>query len=146
MNFALSTINPRAMRYIGSSILLAALACMIYYTAAAQTLEATLTEVERAIAAGDAQALAKYFNADVEINIEDKEQVYNRTQAAYVTREFFMKYPVKTFRILHKGSSGDHFYAVGEYFSQRGKFDTNIFIKKSANGFVIETLRFDKGK
>ena len=134
------------MRYLCSFVLVCYLVCMAHHTAPAQTLEATLTEIERAIVAGDAQALSRYFNRDVEINIEDKEQVYNKTQAAYVTREFFMKYPVKTFRLLHKGSSGDRFYAVGEYFSLRGKFDTNIFIKKSGNEYVVEALRFDKSK
>ncbi|MCS6903838.1 MAG: DUF4783 domain-containing protein [Bacteroidia bacterium] len=102
--------------------------------------------VEQAISKADAQALSNLFNTQVDISIGNKDTPYTRSQALYVVREFFMNYPVRSFAIRHKGSTGTTLYAIGEYYSSRGKFDTNIFIKKVGNTFVIEQLRFEQDK
>jgi hypothetical protein len=116
-------------------------------TTVAQTADETFRAVEQSIAKSDAQGLGQLLADQVEITIDKTEQEYPKAQAAIVLRDFFMNYPCRSFRILHKGNSADTHYAVGEYIVSRGninKFDTNIFIKKRGNKFVIEQIRFEK--
>jgi uncharacterized membrane protein YvbJ len=110
----------------------------------AQTSEELLGKIESAIKKGDSQALAQFFNSTVEITIGDNDQDYARNQAQFVVKEFFTNYPPRTFTLMHKGGSGDKFYAVGSYISTRGTFDTNVLIQKTGNNYYIFQLRFEK--
>ncbi|MBX3102601.1 MAG: DUF4783 domain-containing protein [Bacteroidetes bacterium] len=111
--------------------------------AQAQQADEVFARIERAILAGDAGTLASFFGSQVEVTITDREDIYSKDQATFVVKEFFQNYPVRSFKILHKGSSSNTYYAVGEYYSTRGKFDTNVFIKRSGNTYVIEQIRFE---
>ena len=115
-------------------------------SANAQDVAAAVKGIEKAIAANDAPQLAKYMANEVEITINSKEEVFPKKQAEFVVKEFFMNYPVSNFRIIHEGNSSDTHYAVGEYVSSRGRYDTNIFIKRTAAGFQVEQLRFERSK
>lgn len=111
----------------------------------AQSSDELLARVSQHINRADAQGLSVYFHSNVDITIADKEQNYPKNQAIFVLREFFMNYPIRSFSILHKGNSGDVYYAIGEYLSTRGKFDANIFLKKSGSGYLIERISFEQG-
>jgi hypothetical protein len=108
-----------------------------------QQADEIFARIERAIVSGDAATLSSFFGSQVEVTIKDREDIYSKDQATFVVREFFQNYPVRSFKILHKGSSSNTYYAVGEYYSTRGKFDTNVFIKRSGNTYVIEQIRFE---
>jgi hypothetical protein len=112
----------------------------------AQGVSETVKAIEKAIASNDAQQLTKYLASEVELTINSKEEVYPRKQAEFILKEFFMNYPVSSFRIVHQGNSSETHYAVGEYISSRGRYDTNIFIKRTTAGFQIEQLRFERAK
>ncbi|MCS7084910.1 MAG: DUF4783 domain-containing protein [Bacteroidia bacterium] len=112
----------------------------------AQNIDEMLGQVEQAIGRNDAQTLARFFNHHVEITILDKEDTYPKNQAVFVVKEFFMNYPPRGFRFIHKGHSSDTYYAVGRYTSTRGIFDANVFIRKNGTIFAIEQLRFEQGK
>jgi hypothetical protein len=112
----------------------------------AQNIEEVLGQVEQAIGRNDAQSLSRFFHHHVEITILDREDTYPRNQAAFVVKEFFMNYPPQGFRFMHRGHSSDTYYAVGQYTSTRGVFDTNVFIRKSGTIYAIEQLRFEQSK
>mgnify|MGYP005842076183 CR=1 FL=1 len=111
-----------------------------------QGIEEVFGQVEQAIGRNDAQSLSRYFHHHVEITILDKEDTYPKNQAVFVVKEFFMNYPPQGFRFMHRGHSSDTYYAVGQYTSNRGVFDTNVFIRKSGTIYAIEQLRFEQGK
>lgn len=136
-------INQSSMRIL-YTLLLVSLLALLPWSAGAQTPEATFGQIENAIKASDAEALSKYFNNTVEVTIMDKDQDYPRQQAQFVLKDFFTSYPLRTFTIMHKGSSGDTWYAVGSYVSPRGSFDTNILLKKYGDKVLIQTLRFER--
>jgi hypothetical protein len=108
-----------------------------------QTQAAFLEKIEKAIQKNDVTSLAPLLNGSVELSVNNRESVYNREQAKEVVREFFMNYPVRTFRLLHNGANGGNAYAVGEYQSTRGSFHTNILIRKVGEQFVVDQLRFE---
>lgn len=113
---------------------------------AQNTLEGTITGIEQHIGRSDAQGLSKYFDSYVEVTINDAEKTYPKTQAAFVIKEFFMNNKLQSFHILHRGSSANTYYAVGEYNSSQGKYDANLFFKKVGSAFYIEQIRFEKEK
>ena len=110
----------------------------------AQTRDELFVKIESAIKNGDAIALSEMFDRTVEITIAETDKEYAKNQAMYVVKEFFVNYPIRSFNIVHKGNSGDTYYAVGLYISTKGNFDTNIFIKKFGDQFLIDRIRFDK--
>src|SRR6185369_4223542 len=78
--------------------------------AQAQNSDEVIASVEKAILGANANALAQYFDNQVEITIGDKDNIYSKDQATFVVKEFFQNYPVRSFKILHKGSSSDTYY------------------------------------
>jgi Domain of unknown function (DUF4783) len=113
-------------------------------TASAQTADEVLNAVEASIRKGDAGALSAHLHTTVEVTIGDKDEVYSANQAKFVIEEFFMKNPVRSFTLMHRGSSGDTYYAVGAYVNGSGvSYDTNIFLKKVGSRYVVEQIRFE---
>ena len=102
-------------------------------------------DVSAAVKTGNAANVAKYFSANVDMKILDKEDVYSKAQAELILKEFFTGNPLKSFAIIHKGTSknGDQF-AIGTYESTAGKkFRTYFLFKKEGTGLTIQQLRFE---
>lgn len=98
-----------------------------------------------AIRQGDAAKLSNHFSQKLEVSVPpNADGEYSKNQALFIFKEYFMNYPVKSFKLLHKGSSGKSYYAMGQYVSAKGRFDTNIFIKKSNGQYVIDEIRFEQ--
>jgi hypothetical protein len=102
-------------------------------------------EVAASVKTGNAASVAKYFSANVDLKILDKEDVYSKAQAELILKDFFSKNPIKSFEVIHKGTSknGDQF-AIGTYESASGKkFRTYFLFKKEGAGLAIQQLRFE---
>ena len=102
-------------------------------------------DVAAAIKTGNSGNVAKFFSTNVDLKILDKEDVYSKTQAELILKDFFAKNMVKSFTIIHKGTSknGDQF-AIGTYESNSGKkFRTYFLFKKEGSGLTIQQLRFE---
>lgn len=110
----------------------------------AQNIDAMLLKVESAIAAGNSSELSAFLNSTVEVSLPEKDETFSSTQSQFVLKDFFTKHPPQSFKIIHKGSSGNTYYAVGTYSSAKGVFDTNIFIKQVGDKLLIQQLRFEK--
>ena len=102
-------------------------------------------DVASALKTGNAASVAKFFSASVDMKILDKEDVYSKAQAELILKDFFAKNAIKSFAIMHKGTSktGDQF-AIGTYESSSGKkFRTYCLFKKEGPGMTIQQLRFE---
>jgi Domain of unknown function (DUF4783) len=102
-------------------------------------------DVASAVKTGQAGNVAKFFSANVDLKILDKEDVYSKAQAELILKGFFLKNPVKSFVLIHKGTSknGDRF-AIGTYESGSGKkFRAYFLFKKEGSGLAIQQLRFE---
>jgi hypothetical protein len=111
--------------------------------AKAQNPDDVFTKVTSAIQAGNAEALSALLQSPVEITLPGADQAYSAQQATFVIKDFFAKFPPKSFKVLHKGNSGPTHYATGSYVSANGTFDANIFLKKVDAGFKVSQLRFE---
>lgn len=103
-------------------------------------------DVAAAIRTGNAANVAKFFSGNVDMKILDKEDVYSKAQAELILKDFFAKNPVKSFSIIHKGTSrnGDQF-AIGTYETTSGKKYRSYFLlrKEGAGLLTIQQFRFE---
>ena len=102
-------------------------------------------DVASAIKTGNAANVSKFFSANVDLKILDKEDIYSKAQAELILKDFFAKIPIKSFAVMHKGTSksGDQF-AIGTYETTGGKkFRSYFLFKKEGAGLTIQQLRFE---
>jgi hypothetical protein len=105
----------------------------------------TLETIAAAIQAGNAKELAKYFDNNVDITVYNKEEMYSKTQAEMVVKDFFSKNPPSSFKIIHKGTSNQGSeYAIGTLVTSVGSFRTYIYVKQKATAYSIQEIRFEK--
>jgi hypothetical protein len=109
----------------------------------AQSAQEVFNAVSSSIGKANDVAIAAYFNASVEVTVPGSDQSYTSTQAQFVVKDFFAKNPPAGFKLLHNGESGGTWYATGAYSSAKGSFDTNIFLKKVGDKFLITQIRFE---
>lgn len=70
--------------------------------------------IAKALSAGDAGTLAEYFDENVELIVLDEEGIYSKAQAEQVVKKFFVDYPPKSFKLVHKGTNNDKLhYCIG---------------------------------
>lgn len=103
-------------------------------------------DVAGAVKTGNASNVAKFFSANVDLKILDKEDVYSKAQAELILKDFFSKNAMKSFAIIHKGTSknGDQF-AIGTYETAAGKkFRSYFLFKKEGAVLTIQQLRFEE--
>jgi len=102
-------------------------------------------DVSSAIRSGNSKQIASYFGSTVDLTILSQEEVYSKTQAELVLRDFFSKNPPKSFSILHKGSSKEGtLYAIGNMTTTNGAvFRTSFFLRKADDKYLIQELRFE---
>jgi hypothetical protein len=93
---------------------------------------------------GDQKNIAKYFNSKVELTIIQQSNVYSKTQAEMVMRDFFAKYPPVNFEFKHKGSSGQNSkFAIGLLDTQQGNFRVYFFVRQQEGNTYLQEMRFE---
>lgn len=105
-----------------------------------------LDAITKAISSGDVDALAKYFDENLEISILDDEKTYTKAQATDVVRTFFAANKPKTFTAVHNGTSrgSSDQYCIGNLAATSGNYRVYIYLSTSGNNATIKELRFDK--
>lgn len=115
-------------------------------TALASQGNPSLEAISRALSAGDADGLSKYFADNVEISISDKEQTYAKAKALEVVRGFFNTNKPKTFSPVHQGQSRENSdqYCIGNLSASTGTYRVYLYLKVSGANLTIQEVRFDK--
>lgn len=104
----------------------------------------TGNEIVQLIARGSARDLARHFNATIQLTLPDDEGKYSRSQAELIVREFFTKYPPRSFTLSHQGSSSDGSrYFIGVYKSANATFQTYFLLKSVSGQELLHQLRFE---
>jgi hypothetical protein len=98
-----------------------------------------------AIKTGNAKEVIKFFNSNVDMNLDGQVAMYSKAQAEFVLRDFFKKHPSSEFSIVHTGSSkGGLQFAIGRYVSNADTFDVVIRVKEVSGNYLIHELNFVK--
>ncbi len=105
------------------------------------------SKLRLAIKSGDANAISTYLDDNLDLKIENQEGTYSGTQAEFVLKDYFRKYPPLDFKYLHKGESpGGAKYAIGSYLYNGGTYRVYMKLKKVGSRYRIDTLDFTKDK
>ncbi len=104
-----------------------------------------INNVRMAIKTGSSRELAKYFGDNVEIHFDGERSNYSKSQAEFVLRDFFKKYPPVDFQYVHQGNSGEGLkYAIGKYVISNGSYRIWLLFKKAGTEFYVDTIDFTR--
>ena len=93
---------------------------------------------------GNSKELGKYLNSNVELAILENEDVYSKTQAELLLKDFFLKHTPSNFVIIHEGGKEGSRYAIGTLSTNKGDFRIYFLLKKQDGASVIHQLRIEK--
>lgn len=101
-------------------------------------------DIGLAIESGNAKEVSQFFSSNVELKIKEEEDVYSKTQAEHIVKEFFTKHKPNSFNIIHRGTSKKGAqYAIGKLKTSNGEFRTYFFVKNIDDNQYIHELRFE---
>ena len=112
---------------------------------AAMAQSETIKNVRTALKAGSSKELVKNFNRTIELNFDGDKSNYSRTQAEFVLRDFFKKYPPSDFQYIHQGASKQGLtYVIGKYTFESGSFRVLLYIKKFNESYFVDLIDFSR--
>jgi hypothetical protein len=100
-------------------------------------------EIISALDKGDAGKLSAYLNANVELVVGNKNDVFSKQQASGIITDFFRTNKVSSFQLLHKGNKEATSFAIGEIKTNTGNYRVYVLTRKSGNQTVIQQLRIE---
>jgi len=100
--------------------------------------------ISLAFKAGNSLELAKYFNSNIELVVLQTEDLYSKTQAERILRDFFKNFPPKKFTILHHGGKEDSKYSIAELVTDNTTFRVYFLLKTREGKLLIHQLRIEK--
>lgn len=102
------------------------------------------TGVLKGFGQGDATLIAGYFKGSVELTIDNKENIFSKTQAELILKDFFKKNTPQSFKIIHEGGKGESKYAIGSLKTSQGNYRITMLFKLNNNTPYIHQLRIEK--
>ncbi len=104
-----------------------------------------INNVRSSIKAGSSKALSNYLGDMISLEIDGVQSNYSKTQAEYVLKDFFKKYPPNDFQYVHQGASeGGLKYAIGRYSYEGGSFRVVLRSKVVDGSYKVSSLDFNK--
>ncbi len=94
--------------------------------------------IAKALSAGDAGTLAEYFDENVELIVLDEEGIYSKAQAEQVVKKFFVDYPPKSFKLVHKGTNNDKLhYCIGNMKIGEITYRVSFYMKQTDDEHLL---------
>ena len=97
-----------------------------------------------AIKMGDADKLSEFFDTNVDLKILEKENIYSKSQATILVKDFFKNYKPSSLNLSHEGGPENAHFAICNLIAGQGKFRV-YFLYKIINGkSLIQKFRIEK--
>lgn len=92
-------------------------------------------DIGKAVKSGNAKELSKFFAANVDLTILDKEAMYSKQQAELVVQDFFNKHKPNGYTLKHKSAAtGGSQYCIGSLTTTAGETYQVYYLLKNVNG------------
>lgn len=101
------------------------------------------TIIVSAFKAGNATRIAGYFAENVDLSILETENLYSKSQAEQILKNFFIKHKPSEFTIVHKGKSGQSEYFIGELTCNDAIFRVTLNSKADEGSKEITALTIE---
>ncbi len=92
---------------------------------------------------GSASEVAKHFSPTIEMMLFEQENMYSKSQAELLLKDFFSKHKPSSFKINHQGAKGNTSFAIGTLLTSSGAYRVSIFLKKESANTLIHQLRIE---
>lgn len=133
-------------RYLNFSvpIIISTILFGFIWVSAAPAGDDVIKDISDAIAKMDAKKLSDYFGSTVDLELNQMNENYSKSQAEIILRDFFKNNPVASFTVNHQGDSddGSRFF-IGTYKTNTKNFRVYGLLKKESEKLVIRQLQFD---
>lgn len=101
-----------------------------------------VSTLEKALQAGQASEVSRYFEANVNLAIPGTDGVFTKEQAAVILKDFFQHNKPTSFKVTHKGKSGEGAaYFVGTLTCVKKKFSIYILMRDSGKSSTIRQFQ-----
>lgn len=101
-------------------------------------------DIQKAFKTGDADLLARHFNARISLNILNKEYDPSQAQAKEIMRDFFRSYPPIDFRQKFESEKKDSKFVIAILHTSNGAYRVNIFFRNVDGKDLVHLLRIEK--
>ena len=99
--------------------------------------------INKALKSGDYKVIKENMNQTVELVILDKENIYSKTQAEQILKQFFQAHKPIGFEILHNGGSEKSQYYIGTLKTRKNNYRVYYLLKTKDNKSLIYQLRIE---
>ncbi len=93
---------------------------------------------------GNSRELSQHFNNNIELVVLDNEDVYSKSQAELILRNFFSVNKPVGFKLLHQGGPELSRYAIGNLETKKGNFRIYFLLKGNDDALLIHLLRIER--
>jgi hypothetical protein len=93
---------------------------------------------------GNSRALSRHFNDNIELVVLTNEDVYSKSQAEIILRNFFSENKPVKFDLLHSGGKEASRYAIGNLKTEKGDFRIYFLLKLKDSVSLIHLLRIER--
>ena len=97
-----------------------------------------------AIKTGNADKLSDFFDANVDMKILDKENIYSKSQATIIVKDFFSAYKITNLELNHEGGPETARFAICNMTTNQGKFRVYFLFKNTNGKYLIQKFRIEK--
>ena len=131
----------KKLRFIPTLIFL-----VLFLSITGRTLAADLPSgIINSLKTGNSKELSKYFNTNIDLTIKEKQDIYSKTQAEIILKEFFSKNVPTNFTVIHQGGKEGSQYVIGNLATSTGTFRITLALKSQDNTLLIQQLRIETG-
>jgi hypothetical protein len=105
-----------------------------------------LEDISFAFKNADQRLLSKHFGSKVEITLYDQSNVFSKSQAEMVMKDFFGKYNPTDFKIMYKANAGADGmkFAIGQLDTDSERFRIFFIFKQGENTLYLQEMRFEQ--
>ena len=117
----------------------------ISFSSFAHTNSVVFNDIISAMKSGDASQLSNFFDAKVEISLNDEDEMYSKTEAADVMKRFFSNAKPSAFTKEHEGTSPSGAnYCIGILKTTKGTFRVFIHAKAVSGKKIIQQIQIER--
>ena len=86
------------------------------------------------------------MNSEIDISINDERSTLDRNEGGKRLVEFFQQNPIKSFDVVHKGTSKSGVvYLIGQLESEKSSFRMTMYIRGEDDHPHIESIEIEEG-
>jgi len=131
------------MRYFRCMVLLGCISVFVLYAFGSAKNSKFDESLVNAFKDGNSRELSMYFFENIEVKLQGKEDVYSKTQAEAIIKQFFEEYKPNAFQIQDYGSKKSSNYAIARLKTQKGNFRVIMRIKGINSNFFLQSLNIE---